>query len=90
MFEVENHGGAAPVRSTFRIKFHAAAGLEDCDMTVTTLSAGGNQYLTCPGLQIDGNTGNYPVKATVDADSEIAESNEDNNVMELTLTLVGN
>jgi len=89
MFEVKNLGDAQAGNCAFQVKFHAAAGVENCDMHVASLEPGGNQFLTCP-VTINANPGNYPVKATVDVGSEVAESNENNNVMELTLTLVGN
>ena len=86
-FEIKNLGTAASGACTFRIKFHASAGVANCDMTVVSLEPGGNQFLTCP-TKSNASTGNYPVKATVDAEGEVAESDEGNNVLETTLTLV--
>ena len=87
-FGIKNQGDAASGPFTFRLKFHDAAGVADCNWD-GQLGAGEIAWGGCV-RQIDGNVGNYPVKATIDVESEIAESNEGNNITETTLTLIGN
>jgi hypothetical protein len=87
-FGIKNQGDAASGPFTFRLKFHAAAGLADCNWD-GQLGAGEIAWGGCI-RQINGNAGDYPVKATIDVESEIAESNEGNNILEVTLALIGN
>jgi subtilase family serine protease len=85
-YEIKNQGDVTSGPFTFRLHFHASAGVADCNWD-GALSATEITWAECV-RQINGNTGNYPVKATIDVESEIAESNESNNVLDTTLTLV--
>jgi hypothetical protein len=72
-FNIRNQGTGASAPFTFRLHFHASAGLADCNLDVNSLGPG--QGIT--------------VKATVDVENEIVESDEGNNVLDLTLPLAG-
>jgi hypothetical protein len=81
---IENRGDAEAGAFTFRLHFHASAGIADCNMDVTSLAPGLSTWGGCVRT-INGNTGNYPVEATVDLENEIPESDEGNNQTALTL-----
>jgi hypothetical protein len=87
-FSIRNQGTGTSAPFTFRLHFHASAGLADCNFDVNSFGPGESVSSDCT-RQINGNTGNYPVKATVDVEGEIAESDEGNNVLDLTLPVAG-
>ena len=87
-FSIRNQGTVASAPFTFRLHFHASAGLADCNFDINSLGPHESVSSDCT-RQINGNTGNYPVKATVDVEGEIAESVEGNNGLDLTLRLAG-
>ncbi len=79
-FVILNQGDGAAGAFTFRLHFHAAAGIEDCNMDVDTLAPGEAAWGSCTRT-INGNTGSYPYEMTVDVENEITESNEGNNFL---------
>lgn len=85
-FMVTNMGNATSGAFTFRLHFHAAAGIADCNMDVMSLDPGASAWSGCVRT-INGNTGNYPYEVTADVEGEINESNEDNNASSGTITV---
>ncbi|MCJ7434404.1 MAG: hypothetical protein MUO77_13025, partial [Anaerolineales bacterium] len=82
----KNQGDAASGPFTFRVKFHAIAGLADCNVDVDQLNPGQIVWGGCV-RQINGDAGNYPVRAIVDVEGEIAESDEGNNEISTQITV---
>jgi len=81
---IENQGSGDSGAFTFRLHFHASAGIADCDMDVDNLAPGLPAWGGCVRT-VTNKAGNYPVEATADIENEVAESNEGNNQNTLTM-----
>lgn len=86
-YVISNQGDAPSGAFTLLWKFHAATGMGVCSWDYDTLAPGETVWGGCPRMT-NAEPGQSPTTLTVDFEGEIVESNEDNNVLTPTLSLI--
>jgi len=85
-YSVKNQGQGDSGIFTFRLHFNEETGLADCNWDVDGLPAGQSAWSACTRT-VNVHGGNFSVRAIVDVEGEIAESNEGNNEASYTLSV---